>query len=84
MKFETFQFNCLSVFASALIYGDESALTELESEILEEWQEKLYAEFPGAVMSIGEESEEFANCFITGLPGTLINVIVSYPVYMSA
>ena len=73
-EFDTYQAEIMTVFPSAIEYGEYSDLTTDEIAALNEW---LDEQPKGAIFEYAEESE-FGTCDILGIMGDVVQITVSY------
>ena len=84
MQFESFTIEVLEAFATYITYGEAGDLLDWEESVADCQLNKLANDYPGFVLSITDDRNEFGRCDWLNLRGATMTATVSYPVNHAA
>ena len=77
---ETFDIEILEAFATYVAYGEAGDLLDWEEAVAECQLDELGAMYPGFILEILEDRNEFGRCEWLNLMGATMTVRITYPV----
>ena len=84
MTFETFTVEVMECFATYIMYGDDSGLHTTEALAADGQMNKLAHDYPGFIINIESDRNEFGRCEWLNLHGATMTVSVNYPLNKAA